>query len=98
MKTQKQEIDHVATLYPESCSICRKKYDDYDIVYTVFGYDYQKKMQVTSACCVDKIDTPVLLGVCGYYDPEEIHNILESHPMADEFFKGKLSQNEYNNY
>lgn len=89
MKTQKQEIDHLASLHPDSCSICRDKYDDFDIVYTVFGYDFERKMQVTSACCANKIETPVLLGVCGYYDPDEIHEILKSHPMANGFFKGQ---------
>ena len=86
-KKQKIEIANISRVYHDSCSICHNAYEDHDIVYTVFGYDNKKAMQVTTACCAQQIVTPILLGACGYFDPDEIHELLESHPMKVGFFK-----------
>jgi len=89
-KTQVREIESLMERYPESCSICLSAYDDDEdeVIYTVFGYDKNETMQVTTGCCAGKIVKPVMLGLCGCFDPDEKDEIMANHPMAGAFFPG----------
>jgi len=88
--TQQKDIDKVLKKYPDSCSVCKDRFEDDDLTYTVFGYDKLQRMQVVSGCCIEKIARPVLLGLCGCYDPNEINNLMKEHPLANQFFKKNL--------
>jgi len=88
--TQQKDIDKVFKKYPDSCSVCKDRFEDDDLTYTVFGYDKLQRMQVVSGCCIEKIARPVLLGLCGCYDPNEINNLMKEHPLANQFFKKNL--------
>lgn len=84
-KKQNKEIEKLVQRYPYSCSICYRNYGADRVTYIVFGYNKMNKMRVTSGCCRSKIVKPVLLGVCGNYDPDEIDEIMSRHPMIDTF-------------
>ncbi|MDU1409631.1 MAG: hypothetical protein E6923_17465, partial [Clostridium sp.] len=71
---------------PEPTPICHQEYDEDYVTYTVFGYDKNQKMQVTTGCCARTLTELVLLGVCGCFDPDERDEIMENHPMAKKFF------------
>ena len=83
---QVKEINALIKKYPDSCSICHEVYDEDDVTYTVFGYDRKGKIQVTTGCCAGMLTEPVLLGVCGCFDPEERDEIMQNHHMAKQFF------------
>ena len=34
-------------------------------------------MQVVSGCCIDKVARPILLGLCGCYDPDDLNNLVK---------------------
>ena len=88
--TQQKDIDKVLKKYSDCCSICKDRFEDDDLTYTVFGYDKLQRMQVVSGCCIEKIVRPVLLGLCGCYDPNEINNLMKEHPLASQFFNDKI--------
>uniref|UniRef100_UPI001C407187 hypothetical protein n=6 Tax=Klebsiella TaxID=570 RepID=UPI001C407187 len=83
---QVKQINALIKKYPDSCSICHQEYDEDYVTYTVFGYDKNRKMQVTTGCCARTLTELVLLGVCGCFDPDERDEIMENHPMAKKFF------------
>lgn len=83
---QIKKINALIKKYPDSCSICHKVYDDGYVIYTVFGYDIKGKMQITTGCCAKSLKKTVLLGVCGCFDPKERDEIMQKHPMAEQFF------------
>jgi hypothetical protein len=83
---QVKQINALIKKYPDSCSICHQEYDEDYVTYTVFGYDKNQKMQVTTGCCARTLTELVLLGVCGCFDPDERDEIMENHPMAKKFF------------
>ena len=82
---QIKEINVLIKKYPDSCSVCHEAYDEDSVTYTVFGYDRKGKMQVTTGCCAATLVEPVLLGVCGCFDPDERDEIMQGHPMAKRF-------------
>lgn len=83
---QQKGINKVLKKYPDSCSVCKGHFDD-ELIYTVFGYDKLQCMQVVSGCCIDKVARPILLGLCGCYDPDDIQNLMKYHPLASQFFE-----------
>lgn len=87
---QQKDINKILKKYPDSCSVCKGHFDDDELIYTVFGYDKLQRMQVVSECCIDKVARPVLLGLCGCYDPDDINNLMKDHPLASQFFEKEL--------
>ncbi len=87
MKTHKA-LTRLMEKNPDSCSICKTKFDDSYVVYTVFGYDKINRLQVSSACCQHKIEKVVMLGVCGYFDEEKRDDYLRNHPLFKEIQEG----------
>ena len=59
---QVKQINALIKKYPDSCSICHQEYDEDYVTYTVFGYDKNQKMQVTTGCCARTLTELVLLG------------------------------------
>ena len=74
---QIKQINALIKKYPDSCSICQQDYDEDYVTYTVFGYDKNRKMQVTTGCCARTLTELVLLGVCGCFDPDERDEIMK---------------------
>lgn len=73
---------------PDSCSICKTKFDDSYVVYTVFGYDKINRLQVSSACCQHKIEKVVMLGVYGSFAEDKRDYYLRKHPLFKEILEG----------
>jgi len=44
--TQQKDIDKVLKKYPDSCSVCKDRFEDDDLTYTVFGYSQSDKKPI----------------------------------------------------
>lgn len=84
-QAERKKINALMKKHKDSCSICHEAFDDDSVTYTVFGYDQKDIMQVTSGCCAATLGEPVVLGVCGYFDPDDFDKIMQKHPMAKRF-------------
>ena len=84
-KSHKRNFEKLTKKYETQCSICHKEHTKDVITYTIFGYDENRKYQLTTGCCAKRIVEPIAIGLCGTFDIEDNNRMIRYHPMANNF-------------